>query len=72
MAFYKDWENLVEKKTLNQLKTRVAWTTVPTNDTAGYAKGCIYIKTDAPKWTSGFYVNVWTSEECTFELVTST
>lgn len=43
--------------------------TVPTNDTAGYAKGCLFIDTDVAKGTGGLYVNKGTKTECTFTLV---
>jgi len=45
-------------------------TTVPTNDSAGFAKGCIFIDTDVAKGTGGMYVNKGTTAECTFTLVT--
>ena len=45
-------------------------TTVPTNDTAGYAKGCLFIDTDVAKGTGGLYCNKGTAAECTFTLVT--
>jgi hypothetical protein len=45
-------------------------TTVPTDDTAGYAKGAIFIDTDVAKGTGGMYVNKGTTAECTFTLVT--
>lgn len=45
-------------------------TGVPTNDTNGYAKGCIFIDTDVAKGTGGMYVNKGSKTECTFSLVT--
>ena len=45
-------------------------TTVPTNDTAGYAKGCLFVDTNVAKGTGGLYCNKGTSTECTFTLVT--
>lgn len=71
MAFSKDWNNLVLQRTENQLITYVTWTTVPTDATAGYAKGCLYIKTDASAWVVGLYQNVWTSASCNFDAVLS-
>lgn len=41
-----------------------------TDGGAGYAKGCLYIKTDAADGTSGLYVNVGTTAACNFDLVT--
>jgi hypothetical protein len=45
-------------------------TTVPTNDTAGFAKGCLFIDTDVAKGTTGLNCNKGTSAECTFTAVT--
>lgn len=45
-------------------------TTVPTNDTAGYAKGALFIDTDVAKGTGSLYVNKGTTAECKFTLVT--
>lgn len=47
-------------------------TTVPTNDTAGYAKGCLFIDTDVAKGTTGLNCNKGTAAECTFTAVTQT
>lgn len=46
-------------------------TEVPTDTTAGYAKGCLFIKTDVAAATSGLYVNVGTTTSCDFNLVTN-
>jgi len=51
-------------------KIQVWGTTLPTNDTAGYEKGCSFCDTDVAKGTGGLYVNKGTSAECTFTLVT--
>lgn len=42
---------------------------VPADATAGYAKGCLFIATDVAAGTSGLYVNVGTTAECNFDLV---
>lgn len=44
-------------------------TTVPTADTAGYAKGCLFIKTDAGDGTKGLYENQGTTLLSDFNLV---
>lgn len=44
-------------------------TTVPTADSSGFAKGCLFIKTDAADGTKGLYENQGTSSECDFNLV---
>lgn len=41
-------------------------TTVPTDATAGYAKGALFIKTDVVTGTSGLYENVGTTSSCAF------
>ena len=47
-------------------------TTVPTNDDAGYAKGCLFIDIDVAKGTTGLYCNKGSRTECTFTAVTQT
>lgn len=42
-------------------------TTVPTDGTAGYAKGCLFIDTDVGAGTSGIYENVGTNTACNFD-----
>jgi len=44
-------------------------TTVPSDDTDGYAKGCLFIDTNVAKGTGGLYVNKGSKTECTFTLV---
>lgn len=44
-------------------------TTVPTDGTTGFAKGCLFIKTDATG--AGLYVNNGTPTSCLFKLVTT-
>ena len=44
-------------------------TTVPTADSSGFAKGCLFIKTDAADGTKGLYENQGTTSECDFNLV---
>lgn len=46
-------------------------TTVPTDSTAGYAKGCIFIDTDAGAGSQGAYVNVGTTAACNFDVITT-
>lgn len=50
---------------------RATGTTKPTDATAGYAKGALFIDTDVVTGTSGLYVNVGTSASCVFKLVTN-
>lgn len=45
-------------------------TTVPTNSTDGYAKGCLFIDTDVATGTGGLYSNKGTKDSCVFSLVT--
>lgn len=44
---------------------------VPVNGTANYAKGCIFIKTDAPSMERGLYTNVGTTVSCVFQALSS-
>lgn len=53
------------------MKVYVEGTVVPTATTAGYEKGCIFVKLDAATGVSGIYVNNGTSASCVFELSTS-
>lgn len=46
-------------------------TTVPTNGSSGFAKGCIFIKTDAATGVSGTYENVGTTTSSNFQLIAS-
>lgn len=46
-------------------------TTVPTDSTAGYAKGCIFIDTDVGAGSQGMYINVGTTAACNFDIVTT-
>lgn len=43
--------------------------TVPTDHTAGYAKGCIFIKTDAADHSAALYSNLGTAVVCDFDLI---
>jgi hypothetical protein len=45
-------------------------TTVPTDDAEGFAKGCLFVDSDAPAGTSGLYVNIGTRAACNFNLAT--
>ena len=42
---------------------------VPTDATAGYAKGCLYIDRNVAAGTTGLYVNVGTAASCNFDAV---
>lgn len=44
-------------------------TTVPSDGTAGFAKGCLFIKTDATG--AGLYSNNGTATSCSFRLITT-
>ena len=44
-------------------------TTVPTADSVGYAKGCLFIKTDAADGTKGLYENAGTNLLSDFNLI---
>lgn len=45
-------------------------TTVPTDATTGYAKGCLFIDTDVATGTTGLYCNKGTKTSCVFTAVT--
>jgi hypothetical protein len=45
-------------------------TTVPTDNDAGFAKGCLFIDTDVAAGTTGLYVNVGTTAACNFDAIT--
>jgi len=45
-------------------------TTVPTDTTTGYAKGCLFIDTDVGTGTTGLYCNKGTNTSCVFTAVT--
>jgi hypothetical protein len=45
-------------------------TTVPTNGSTGYAKGCLYIDTDVSTGTTGLNCNKGTNTSCAFTAVT--
>lgn len=45
-------------------------TTVPANDGAGYAKGCLFIDTNVAGGTTGLYCNKGTTDACTFTAIT--
>jgi hypothetical protein len=45
-------------------------TTLPSNSTTGYAKGCVFIDTDVAGGTGSFNLNKGTKTSCTFSLVT--
>ena len=43
---------------------------VPTDATAGYAKGALHVDTNVATGTTGLYVNVGTTASCNFDAVT--
>lgn len=45
-------------------------TTLPTDATTGYAKGCIFIDTDVATGTGSMYLNKGVNTACVFSLVT--
>ncbi len=45
-------------------------TTVPTDTTSGYAKGCLFIDTDVATGTTGLNCNKGTNLSCQFTAVT--
>jgi hypothetical protein len=45
-------------------------TTVPTNSSTGFAKGCLFIDTDVGTGTTGLYCNKGTNTACAFTAVT--
>lgn len=45
-------------------------TTVPTDATTGYAKGCLFIDTDVASGTTGLNCNKGTNTSCQFTAVT--
>ncbi len=47
-------------------KLIVTWTTVPTDATTWYAKGCKFIDTDVATGLNWVYTNIWTSTSCLF------
>lgn len=54
----------------NGLKIMGWGTTVPTDTTSGFQKGCIFTDTDVATGTGGTYLNKGTSTSCVFTLVT--
>lgn len=54
----------------NQDVLLVTGTTVPTDATTGYAKGCLFIDTDVATGTGGLYCNQGTKTSCDFTLIT--
>ena len=44
-------------------------TTVPTNGTAGYAKGCVFIQTDTATGLCARYENIGTTASCQFRVI---
>ena len=52
-------------------KIFVQGTTVPTDTTTGYAKGCIFVDTDVTTGLNGVYTNNWTNTSCLFVTTTA-
>lgn len=50
-------------------KTLIATGTSVPSGVSGYAKGCLFIKTDAAGGTKGLYENQGTTSSCTFNLI---
>lgn len=48
----------------------VTGTTVPTDTSSGYAKGCLFIDTDVATGTTGLNCNKGTNTSCQFTAVT--
>lgn len=58
---------------LNDPAGNVLWaqgTAVPTDGSAGYAKGCMFVDTDVAGGTGGSYLNKGTTASSAFTLVT--
>ena len=45
--------------------------TVPTNGTAGYAKGCVFVQTDTATGLCARYENIGTTASCQFRVIGS-
>lgn len=56
----------------NGMALLASGTTVPTDTTAGFAKGCLFIKTDAGAGSRGMYENVGTTASCNFDTTAAT
>lgn len=57
---------------MRDVDRKILWATgtdVPADDTAGYAKGCLFIDRDVAAATTGLYVNVGTTADCDFDAV---
>ena len=50
--------------------SRAKGTDVPGDNTAGYAKGCLFIDTDVGAGTNGLYVNIGTTADANFDVIT--
>lgn len=48
---------------------RATGTTVPTNGTAGYSKGCFFIDTDVAASYQGTWINIGSASACDFALL---
>ena len=71
MAYVKLGDNVVITMGENQKALLVTGTSVPTDASDGYGKGCLFIDTDVASGTSGLYVNVGTDTSCVFKLVSN-
>jgi len=47
---------------------KIQGTTVPADGTSWYAKGCVYLKTDATTGATATYTNKWTTTSCAFSI----
>lgn len=54
----------------NGYVTRCSGTVSITNGGAGYAKGCLYVKTNVAAGTSGLYKNIGDTSACEFTVIT--
>lgn len=60
----------VQEKNASGHVTRCYGTVLITNGGAGYAKGCLYVKTDVAAGTSGLYKNIGSTAACEFTVIT--
>lgn len=51
--------------------TQASGTSVPSDGSSGYAKGCVFYDTDVATGLSGFYVNLGTNTSCKFRVAGS-
>lgn len=54
---------------IRDIDNNILWSTgteVPSDDTAGYAKGALHIDTNVDAGTTGLYVNIGDTDDCNF------